>query len=91
MNCDTKSTAHTPTDTDFDSQPPASVSRKLKELVLQFDEQTEHHRVYFHEPEQHNDRTFCWSHPLAMIRMDVPIGRYQICLLYTSPSPRDRG
>ena len=48
MNCDTKSTAHTPTDTDFDSQPPASVSRKLKELVLQFDEQTENPAGYFH-------------------------------------------
>ena len=29
--------------------------------------------------------------PTAGVRVNPRTGRYEICLLYTSPSPRDRG
>lgn len=80
MSCDTKSTAHCRTDAKSDPHQSTTSSRILEELVLHFDEQTEHHRVYFHVPEEHDGRTFCWSQPLAMIRMDVPVGQYQVTI-----------
>lgn len=80
MSCDTKSNIHPRIAAASGGHPNGNCSRSLEELALEFDEHTEHHRIYFYEPERHGNRAFCWSKPLAMVRMDVPAGQYRITI-----------
>ena len=82
MSCDTTQSAERRSSVSKDCGSPAqSVSSRAGErYLLKFDEQTEHHRVYFYEPEYVDGFAFCWSQPLSMVRLDVHPGNYRITI-----------
>ena len=49
-----------------------------REYYLPFTDSMRHHRVCFHESEVFDGRAFCWSKPLAMVRLNVPSRHYRI-------------
>ena len=72
-------------------QPPIPVVTPMGDAIahLVIDYSIEHsiHWVVFME-----DTGQCWTLPNEQIRAqrNITLGRYNPCLLYTSPSPRDR-
>ena len=82
MSCDTTQSAERLASRSKDCGSPAqSVSSRAGErYLLKFDEQTEHHRVYFYEPEYIDRLAFCWSQPLSMVRLDVHPGNYRVTI-----------
>ena len=80
MSCDTTSTAPARANVNTKGKQGIASVEKSDDFVLSFDEKTNHHRVYFHDPERHEGQTFCWSQPLSMVRLDIPVNRYRVTI-----------
>jgi FkbM family methyltransferase len=80
MSCDTTSASPVKTATKTKRHKVIASAQESDEFVLLFDENSAHHRVYFHQPEEHAGRTFCWSQPISMVRMDVPTCSYRVTI-----------